>query len=342
MGSTPNSLEGIRKALARHRPAALAVDRPQAAVALLLTEGACGPEVLFILRAPHDQDPWSGNIGFPGGRVAPGEDDPRRTAERETREELTLELGRCEYLGRLDDLYGLTLPILVSCFVYATGDRPVLAPNHEVSRAFWYCLDELCRPERHRIETFPWRGEPTTQPVVALLGPGEPLLWGITYRLLRNFFDIVGIAFSAAAPLPSSQSTLEWESAPAGIPAKVRPPMEQRRFRRIPFETEVLVAVDNRSWNCALLDLALQGALLESAMPFPLPLGTTVGLALPLPGSSITLDFDAELIHREGNRLGFKFLHENLETLTHLRTLLELNTGDPEGVRSELLTWLKG
>lgn len=209
MSSSPLSLDRIRTALARHQPVILAVDRPHAAVALLLTEGAGGAEVLFIVRAPHDHDPWSGNLGFPGGRVAPGEDDPRLTAERETREELALDLGRCAYLGRLDDLCGLALPILVSCFVYATGDRPAFAPNHEVARALWYPLDELCLPERHRIETFLWRGQPTTQPVAELLDPGEPLLWGITYRLLHNFCAIIGMAFGAARPLPSRQSTLE-------------------------------------------------------------------------------------------------------------------------------------
>ena len=118
--------------------------------------------------------------------------------------------------------------------------------------------------------------------------------------------------------------------------------MNQRRFRRIPFEADVEVAIGEHSWSCRLLDLALKGALLESRMPLPLALGTTASLSLPLPGSPISLDFEAELVHREENHLGFKFLHEDLATLTHLRTLLELNTGDPEGVRSELLTWLKG
>lgn len=118
--------------------------------------------------------------------------------------------------------------------------------------------------------------------------------------------------------------------------------MDERRFRRIPFETEMQIAIGDRNWSCQLLDLALKGALLESAVTLPLAQGTVASLSLPLSGSEIVLSFEAELIHREGNRLGFKFLHENLETLTHLRTLLELNTGDPDGVRSELLTWLKG
>lgn len=191
----PLSLDRIRQAIAAHRPDVQPVDRPHAAVALLLVDAEPTPEVLFIVRASHEADPWSGNIGFPGGRVEPGDDHPRRTAERETREELALDLTGCDYLGRLDDLYGATLPILVSCFVYAAATRPVLHPNYEVADVFWYPLPELVDPARHRLATFSWRGQSTTQPVVELLDQGQPLLWGITYRLLRNFFGVLELPF---------------------------------------------------------------------------------------------------------------------------------------------------
>lgn len=118
--------------------------------------------------------------------------------------------------------------------------------------------------------------------------------------------------------------------------------MSERQFRRIPFETEVHLAVGERSWTCRLLDIALKGALLESPAPLQLPPDTVASIAIPLPGSAISLEFQAILVHQQATHLGFKFVHENLETLTHLRTLLELNTGDAEGIRSELLAWLKG
>ena len=118
--------------------------------------------------------------------------------------------------------------------------------------------------------------------------------------------------------------------------------MDERRFRRVPFATEVQLVAGTQRHSCQLLDIALRGALLECAEPWTLPVGTMASLAIPLPDSAITLNFDAELVHHEGAHLGFQFLHEDLQTFTHLRKLLELNTGDPEGIRSELLTWLKG
>jgi len=118
--------------------------------------------------------------------------------------------------------------------------------------------------------------------------------------------------------------------------------MSQRQFRRIPFETEVQLTIGEHRWNCRLLDIALKGALMESPATLQLPPDSVANIAIPLPGCAIPLDFQAILVHQESTHLGFKFLHEELDTLTHLRTLLELNTGDPEGIRSELLTWLKG
>jgi len=195
---SPLSLAKIRLTLAAYRPMILAADRPHAAVAMVLAEAPEGPEVLFIVRAPHDDDPWSGNIAFPGGRLEPDDSGPRQTAERETCEELALNLADCDYLGRIDDLYGLSLPILVSCFVYAVPQHPRLMPNHEIADAFWYPLGELPLPGRHRLETFVWRGASTTQPVAELLPPGKPLLWGITYRLLDNFFAILALPFGGS------------------------------------------------------------------------------------------------------------------------------------------------
>lgn len=196
MNSPSLTLSDIREALGRHHPLLLAADRPQAAVAMLLCEADPVTEALFIVRAKHNLDPWSGDIGFPGGRVAKGDVTPRHTAERETAEELSFDLARANYLGRLDDLYGVTLPILVSCFIYASSTpRPCLLENHEVAASFWIPLDQLLDPSRHRVRQFPYRGSLTSQPAIDLLGPGKPLLWGITYRLLHNFFGILDRQF---------------------------------------------------------------------------------------------------------------------------------------------------
>ena len=116
--------------------------------------------------------------------------------------------------------------------------------------------------------------------------------------------------------------------------------MKSRRFRRVPFTAKVSLTVDRDHWTGELHDLAMKGALVETMVPLPIPTGTICQLGIALPGTAISLDFDAELVHVEGLLYGFKFIGEDLETLTHLRKLIELNTGDAEMTRSELSAWL--
>lgn len=116
--------------------------------------------------------------------------------------------------------------------------------------------------------------------------------------------------------------------------------MNNRYFRRIPFEAEVTVDFGQDIRSGELLDVAMKGAMVGTDTPFPASLGDKCSLCISLPGTPISLDFEAELVHSEEKRYGFKFISENLETLTHLRKLIELNTGDAEATRSELSAWL--
>jgi len=116
--------------------------------------------------------------------------------------------------------------------------------------------------------------------------------------------------------------------------------MADRRFQRVPFQAETRVVANDSAWACRLLNIALKGALLESDQ-LPIEPGTICDLEIVLPGTGIPLEFSAVLVHHADNRYGFKFLRIDLSTLTHLRKLLELNTGDAECVRKELMVWLE-
>lgn len=116
--------------------------------------------------------------------------------------------------------------------------------------------------------------------------------------------------------------------------------MHNRRFRRIPFEAGVTVDVGRNSWPGELIDVAIKGAMIGTDTPLPLLLGDNCSLCILLPGAPISLDFQAVLVHCEDSRYGFRFVSEDLENLTHLRKLIELNTGDPEATRNELSAWL--
>lgn len=161
--------------------------RAHAAVAVILKETAAGLEVLFIERSRNDDDLWSGHVGFPGGRAEMRDKGPRETAERETREELGLDLSVARYLGRISDVAPGGLSIVVSCFVYGVGQLPDLHPDrHEVAQAFWFPLREISSPVRRTHVDIPFRGRLRRFPAVRLDDGIRQPLWGISYRLLRN------------------------------------------------------------------------------------------------------------------------------------------------------------
>ncbi|MDO9079445.1 MAG: CoA pyrophosphatase [Desulfuromonadales bacterium] len=169
-----------------------------AAVALLLREGRCGLEILFILRAEFLGDPWSGNIAFPGGHIETDDETIRAAAERETLEEIGIDLQKEEFLGRLDDVAGAHLPVIVSCFTYRVAASTPLSLNREINQTFWVPLADLADPGRQRLHSVMFRGEQLKRPAIDLLGPGRTVLWGITYRLVSHFMQLTGV------PLPTT------------------------------------------------------------------------------------------------------------------------------------------
>ena len=186
-------LDNLQHALVRHTPT---IADPGSAVAAIL-HGNQTPHLLFIERALVEGDPWSGDIAFPGGRVESQDAGLQEAAERETLEEIGLDLRREQYLGRLDDLVTQTLGVQVAAFVYKTETRGEFRLNHEVARAFWQPLSILADPERHRFHFFANRGFAHRLPAIDLLGPGHPLLWGITYRFVAQLMHLSG------QPLPT-------------------------------------------------------------------------------------------------------------------------------------------
>lgn len=185
------TLQEIRKKIAEHRPETLDIGARRAAVALILRGRDEDVEVLMVRRAEHEKDPWSGDLGFPGGKVDPGDVSVKSAAERETLEETGIELKKGVYLGRLDDISGAYLPINVACFVYHLEDPAELRLNEEISCYWWVPLGRFFEPDRHRRVSFTYRERHRSRPVIDLVEPDAPFLWGITYRLIDQFFSLL-------------------------------------------------------------------------------------------------------------------------------------------------------
>jgi 8-oxo-dGTP pyrophosphatase MutT (NUDIX family) len=112
--------------------------------------GTAGGAAVLLTRRSAKLCAHAGQWALPGGRVGERE-TPLAAALRELHEELGLELGPPDLLGRLDD-YSTRSGYVITPFVFWGGADPVLKPNpDEVARVYRIGLHELCRPDSPRF-----------------------------------------------------------------------------------------------------------------------------------------------------------------------------------------------
>jgi 8-oxo-dGTP pyrophosphatase MutT (NUDIX family) len=188
-------LAGLASALSR-LPARADEDVPaerKAAVAAIFRDGGGRVELLFIRRAEHPRDPWSGQMGLPGGRVEPDDASPLAAALRETREEIGLDLETVGHpLGRLSEVrthlpFG-SAPHSVVPFAFAVAGNPALRPNEEVQEALWVPLSFLI--DRRNRSSFTWvrKGLPLPMPCTTFQGR---VIWGLTLKIVDELTELV-------------------------------------------------------------------------------------------------------------------------------------------------------
>jgi hypothetical protein len=60
-----------------------------------------------------------------------------------------------------------------------------------VREAFWVSLADLRDPARHVEAPVRFDGRTLIRPAIRLPQPGKPVLWGITYRLVMEFLELL-------------------------------------------------------------------------------------------------------------------------------------------------------
>jgi 8-oxo-dGTP pyrophosphatase MutT (NUDIX family) len=165
-------------------------EQRRAAVAVVLHDEPSGPRVLLMKRAERADDPWSGHISLPGGRLDPTDADLQSTAIRETREELGVDLDGARLLGQLAPLHPRTsgpAGIEVTPFVFLT--ELVVEPScgPEALAAFWLPLAAASSGAFDGTYVYP--GSALRFPSWTYEGH---VIWGLTFRILGDVLVAAG------------------------------------------------------------------------------------------------------------------------------------------------------
>ena len=88
-------------------------------------------------------------------------------------------------------------------------------------------------------------------------------------------------------------------------------------------------------WSCNLLDISLKGMLVEPPESINIDLSNPCGMALFL-GEDIAIHARVSIIRSDNDNWGLKWLQIDVNSLQHLRHLIELNTSNPAMLMREL------
>lgn len=111
---------------------------------------------------------------------------------------------------------------------------------------------------------------------------------------------------------------------------------ERRHFTRIPIDSRAQLSCNDQTWDSKLLDISLKGALLERPGGYEGTLGERCTLQMLLEPQDVTITMEGSVVHLEAQHIGFRCDHIDLESISHLKRLVELNLGDEAALEREL------
>lgn len=190
------TLQDLETRLRTHvrRPSLIERAMKQAAVAAVFRQEE-ELELLFIRRAEHPRDPWSGHMAFPGGRVSPADPDPLAAARRETQEEVGVDLSASSrVVAELSHVPAVArsqrIPMVIVPFVFVLERTVALTPDpREVQEAIWVPWSFLADEANRERMPYSVAGVRMNLPCVPYEGR---VIWGLTLKMVDELRSLAG------------------------------------------------------------------------------------------------------------------------------------------------------
>ena len=154
------------------------------AVAVILSPENNDLRILFVKRVENLADPWSGQVGLPGGKREPEDKNLQQSVIRETLEETGINLLNSRFLGVLPALRSTPRPeLMILPFVVFLERKPVVKLSMKELESFiWIPLRQILKSKNMvRIGS---------REVPAFV-VDKAVIWGLTYRILESFIQVM-------------------------------------------------------------------------------------------------------------------------------------------------------
>ena len=111
--------------------------------------------------------------------------------------------------------------------------------------------------------------------------------------------------------------------------------LERRQYQRVLFHAEILMQSGNEEWTCNLLDISLNGILVEPPSNIQINPNNPCAVALFL-SDEVIINARALIKHTSQDRWGLQFIKIDHGSLQHLRHLLESELNDTDLIDREV------
>ena len=112
--------------------------------------------------------------------------------------------------------------------------------------------------------------------------------------------------------------------------------IEHRQFSRILYQAPTTLQQGNLLLSTCIHDLSLRGLLLWAVDEPNLDSDKLIDMAFTLPESDITIRLNGQLVRKNERILYIKMVYIDLESIAHLKRLVEFNIGDDELLHRDL------
>lgn len=110
---------------------------------------------------------------------------------------------------------------------------------------------------------------------------------------------------------------------------------ERRKFSRILFDAHVELAQGEFHWRASLLDISLKGLLLQQTLPMAVNLNQPILVKILL-SDNACIAMSVTVAHQHHNQTGLTCTSIDIDSVSHLRRLIELNLGNAVAAEREL------
>lgn len=110
---------------------------------------------------------------------------------------------------------------------------------------------------------------------------------------------------------------------------------ERRRFSRIDFDARVELAQSDQHWQAQLLDISLKGLLLAKMGPYHIHPNMPLLVKIIL-SDQTCIAMTTQVVHQTLEQMRLACTNIDIDSVSHLRRLIELNLGDAAAAEREL------